>query len=238
MKINPYLISPLHPVTIKLVGVGGTGSFVLPRLARLDYALQNINHPGIYVYAYDDDVVTKNNIGRQNFFEHEIGLNKASVMIEKCNLAYNLDWSSVMSLDLARLQTNIIISCVDNIDYRKKLSKNIKNFKTKKTEPYEAPFLWIDTGNGKDFGQVVVKDILDPNSKDPFDFFDFNYSDTTETQGILGCSYFDSLQRQDLFINDIIACNVADILWNILGRGIFEHSGTILNRKNLIQKSL
>ena len=35
-----YLMSPQHPVTVNLIGAGGTGSQVLTCLARLDAALR------------------------------------------------------------------------------------------------------------------------------------------------------------------------------------------------------
>ena len=34
--IDNYLINPQHPVTVNLIGAGGTGSQVLTCLARLD----------------------------------------------------------------------------------------------------------------------------------------------------------------------------------------------------------
>ena len=90
-----YLKYPLHPITINLIGVGGTGSLVLPRLARLDYALKLLDHPGLMVFAYDDDVVEEFNIGRQNFSVSDLGKNKAICITEKCNLSFGLLWESI-----------------------------------------------------------------------------------------------------------------------------------------------
>jgi ABC-type proline/glycine betaine transport system permease subunit len=36
--IDNYLLNPQHPVTVNLIGAGGTGSQVLTCLARLDIA--------------------------------------------------------------------------------------------------------------------------------------------------------------------------------------------------------
>mgnify|MGYP006977836843 CR=1 FL=1 len=43
--IDNYLINPQHPVTVNLIGAGGTGSQVLTCLARLDTALRGLGHP-------------------------------------------------------------------------------------------------------------------------------------------------------------------------------------------------
>ena len=45
-----YLMSPQHPVTVNLIGAGGTGSQVLTCLARLDAALIQT-----YVYMYPEE---------------------------------------------------------------------------------------------------------------------------------------------------------------------------------------
>lgn len=37
-----YIINPQHPVTVHLIGAGGTGSQVLNALARIDYALYKL----------------------------------------------------------------------------------------------------------------------------------------------------------------------------------------------------
>jgi len=44
-----YLINPQHPVTVNLVGAGGTGSQVLTCLARLDVTLRALGHPGLHI---------------------------------------------------------------------------------------------------------------------------------------------------------------------------------------------
>ena len=47
--IDNYLINPQHPVTVNLIGAGGTGSQVLTCLARLDTALRGLGHPGLFI---------------------------------------------------------------------------------------------------------------------------------------------------------------------------------------------
>ena len=81
MIFTAYLKNPLHPITINLIGVGGTGSLILPRLARLDYALKLLDHSGLMVIAYYYDNVEEFNIGRQNFSVSDLGKNKSVAII-------------------------------------------------------------------------------------------------------------------------------------------------------------
>ena len=56
--IEQSLIAPVHKVTVGLIGVGGTGSYVLSILARMNAGLVGIGHPGFHVTAYDGDNVS------------------------------------------------------------------------------------------------------------------------------------------------------------------------------------
>ena len=50
---------------MNLIGAGGTGSQVLTALARMNHALTELNHAGLSVRLWDDDVITEANLGRQ-----------------------------------------------------------------------------------------------------------------------------------------------------------------------------
>ena len=55
----------LRRVNLVLAGVGATGSWLLPELARLDRTLLHLGHPdGLHVVVWDGDTVTEANIGR------------------------------------------------------------------------------------------------------------------------------------------------------------------------------
>ena len=43
---DKYLLNPYHPVTVSVIGAGGTGSQVVTGLARMSVALQALGHPG------------------------------------------------------------------------------------------------------------------------------------------------------------------------------------------------
>ena len=93
--IDSYLINPQHPVTVNVIGAGGTGSQVLTCLARLDTALRGLGHPGLFVTVYDPDTVTEDNIGRQLFSPSDTGLNKAQCLVTRVNNFFGNGWRAV-----------------------------------------------------------------------------------------------------------------------------------------------
>ena len=80
---DSYLMNPQHPVTVNIIGAGGTGSQVLTCMARLDVTLRALGHPGLFVTLYDPDIVTEANIGRQFFGPMDLGLNKAQCLVTR-----------------------------------------------------------------------------------------------------------------------------------------------------------
>ena len=203
-KINGYLQNPNHAITVDVVGCGGTGSFVLSRLARLNYALKAMNHPGLHVKAYDDDKVESHNVGRQNFYETDVNDYKSTNIIEKCNMAYGTTWEAFRKKHDAKINSNILFCCVDNVQFRKEIYDRGKIKITNHTMYNQGLYLF-DCGNGKDFGQVIVSELFDSNLKDTIDFFpEMMSQDNEKTQGTKGCSYAEKLQEQSLFINDFL----------------------------------
>lgn len=91
---DKYLLNPYHPVTVSVIGAGGTGSQVVTGLARMSVALQALGHPGLHVTVFDPDTVTEANIGRQLFSETELGLNKAVALVTRINRFFGYAWEA------------------------------------------------------------------------------------------------------------------------------------------------
>ena len=251
---DPYFFAPRHPITISVIGAGGTGSFLISRLARLDFALRQLEHPGLHVKVYDGDIIEPHNVGRQNFTRNEVGFYKASTMIEKVNFAFGLDWESEnIMIKADKIQpSNIIITCVDNALFRMQMNTIIKNAKSiNYRSDYKSSYYWIDCGNGKDFGQVVVSTIGDikqpkeseyeliPSLKTVVDIFgDLEAFDDVEHQGIENCSFRESIERQDLFINDIISTLASDMICKLLRYKYLTHQGVVVNQASLQQRGI
>lgn len=216
-KTHSYLINAPHRISITLIGCGGTGSLLLPRLARLDYALRKLGHNGLYVSVVDGDFVEEKNILRQNFVEEDLGMNKAVSLISKINMAFDLDWNAYDKFIEKKdaINGNILISCVDNVITRELIRDGLR--RNKNYNDTLKNLLWFDCGNKKDSGQVIMSnnsnnDDSDIQLKNIFDIYgDLTESDTEEIQG-KGCSDIDSLKEQDLTIND----EMAHICWNML----------------------
>ena len=60
---------PHHPVTVFVIGAGGTGSQVATNLARMSIALRALGHPGLHVTVLTPILSREANIGRQLFSE-------------------------------------------------------------------------------------------------------------------------------------------------------------------------
>jgi PRTRC genetic system ThiF family protein len=82
---DSYLVNPTNPVTVNLIGAGGTGSQMLTSLARMNQAMLALDYPGLIVTVYDDDTVSPANLGRQLFAEAEIGLHKSAALVNRIN---------------------------------------------------------------------------------------------------------------------------------------------------------
>lgn len=238
-----YFYNPTHPITIVLIGVGGTGSLMLARLARIDYALRQIGHPGLHVIAYDSDRVENNNVGRQLYAPNDVAEYKAVIAVNKVNMAFGLQWEGILMdalPDGEDIRANVIVTCVDNARFRTLLSKSLKlPFKGRE---YQTMYYWLDIGNSRDSGQFVLGTLFDEERKmeredfemvdklkNIIDFYpDLDAHDTPTLQGA-GCAYADKLQEQSLFINDVLVAHASDCLFRLLYHKQIQKHGAFVN---------
>ena len=70
---------------IVVVGCGGTGSWLLPKLVKTinDGIRKSIIRKDVKLILIDGDIVEEKNLVRQNFIEQDIGQNKAEVMASR-----------------------------------------------------------------------------------------------------------------------------------------------------------
>lgn len=120
------LIDPTNPVTVNLIGAGGTGHRILTELVRTHISLQAFGHPGLQVNVFDDDVITEANRGRQLFAPSEIGHFKSVILVNRINRSSGTNWKAVpeqfgtktLHLLPALGKANIYITCVDTVSAR------------------------------------------------------------------------------------------------------------------------
>jgi len=250
----PYILNPQHPVTVQVIGAGGTGSQVLTQLARIDQALKKLDHPGIHVTCFDDDIITDANLGRQLFSAADLGLNKAVVYITRMNQYFGTSWKAearkfnnkVFKKDRS---ANITISCVDSLKARKDiriLVSNKQGLVKRSVQPYEEIYYWMDLGNMQNFGQFVIgscQEIKQPKrSKTLFPqrtipnifmkFPDMIHQRAKKEDGP-SCSLAEALKKQDLFINSTLVQLAMATLWKMFREGRINYHGAFLNLQTL-----
>lgn len=243
-----YLINPQHPITVNLIGAGGTGSQVLTCLARLDVTLRALNHPGLFVTLYDPDEVTEANIGRQLLSYSDFGLNKAVCLVSRINNFFGNDWKAVPELFPSSTKkakeenkANITITCTDNVKSRLDMWKFLKVARDIGSyTDYKTPLYWMDFGNAQTTGQVILgtvqRKIPQPKSKQYKTVESLKviteyvkYSAVKVEESGPSCSLAEALQKQDLFINSTLAQLGCNILWKMFRQGMIEYQGLYMN---------
>lgn len=149
---------------IIVIGAGGTGSFAAMAIARLVFEL-NERGRSVEMLIVDPDLVESGNIPRSNFCSAEIGRFKAQTLAERIALA----WSLQVSYSNERFGTEkhfkrtassyrelaVLIGCVDNHHARAEIHGAL--LQSEGHRPSEAANTWwIDGGNGKFSGQVLI----------------------------------------------------------------------------------
>lgn len=234
-----YITNPRHRVTVNLIGAGGTGSQVVGALARMDYALYKLGHPGLSVTIIDDDIVTEANIGRQLFSASDIGLSKANVLATRINSFYGVDWEAKQERynGFYSPTANITITCVDNVASRISIGKNLRSLADGFDD--RMCIYWLDFGNQLDRGQVILgtlKDVEQPKSrkyktvkniKCVDEFFDL--SEVKDEDSGPSCSLAEALRKQDLFVNSFLAQTGCALLWKLFYDGNIDMQGAFVN---------
>lgn len=217
---DSYLMNPQHPVTVNIIGAGGTGSQVLTCMARLDVTLRTLGHPGLFVTLYDPDTVTEANIGRQLFSPSELGLNKAQCLVTRINHFFGNDWKAEAILYPSALKgikrdeiANITITCTDNIKSMLDLWKVPGSVPKKIRQPASGQYETV--GSLK----VITRFV--------------KYARVKEEDSGPSCSLAEALEKQDLFINSTLAQFGCNILWKMFRNGMLEHHGLFLNLETM-----
>lgn len=149
---------------IYLIGAGGTGSFAAMNLARLLFEIKRIGKAADLTII-DPDIVEIGNIPRSNFCAAEIGRFKAQTLAERITLAWGLEVSySNEKLNYEKhikpgrsgfKELTILVGCVDNHLARREVHRSLEE--ANKYNSHNAPECWwIDGGNGKFSGQVLI----------------------------------------------------------------------------------
>jgi PRTRC genetic system ThiF family protein len=211
------LLNTNKPISVAVVGVGGTGSEVLIGLVRLHDALVALGHAGgLQVTAFDPDTVSPSNLVRQRYFATDLGRNKAEVLIGRINFSCGVVWRSCpqkFNSDRARKNWDIVISCVDTRKSRKELHQAAfsKGFYTWR--------YWLDCGNDLSNGQVILgtprstaRDALPCATQLHPELMDLSLPEDDTPS----CSAVEALSRQDLYVGKEASLHALNLLWRLL----------------------
>ena len=242
--IAPELLNPANPIEVCLIGAGGTGSQVLTALARMSHSLQALGHTGFQVTLWDDDLVTEANRGRQLFAECEVGLSKSVALITRCNRFFGTMWKAVnrqFNAD-ASMRAAIYISCVDSVAARFAIAEALQR-EDGRQHYANIPRYWMDFGNGRDTGQVILSTIgkvKQPTSGkfgtvESLPFITEEFGELlrqSETDDTPSCSLAEALEKQDLFINSTLAQAGCSLLWQLFRNGMTNNRGCFVNLRD------
>jgi PRTRC genetic system ThiF family protein len=125
----------------------------------------------------------------------------------------------------------LTVSCVDTVKARFDIAALLTGLDKKITYMRNRPLYWLDFGNSKDTGQVILSTlnaIEQPQSKK------WELLETSETADQTpSCTLAEALSKQDLFINSALANLGSSLLWQIFREGMLFNRGFFLNLKEL-----
>ena len=245
-----YLLNPTNPITVNLIGAGGTGSKVLTALLEINESLTALGHAGLSVRLWDDDIITSANLGRQRFFESETGLYKSVALINRVNRCIGTNWKAEnrkfekdnFGQIPEEAQATITITCVDNVQARFGVAEILKALSNRRNYR-DTPKYWLDFGNSQNTGQVLLStigEIKQPNSEKyqtvaslPFVTEEFGelLMQSEQEDNTPSCSLAEALEHPDLFINSSLTQMGCSLLWNLFRRGMTEYKGFFHNLK-------
>ncbi|MFS2004644.1 PRTRC system ThiF family protein [Duganella sp. CT11-25] len=220
-------------VEISLAGCGGNGSQMLTGLARLNHAITALGHPGLHVCAFDPDVVSEANMGRQLFGQFDVGSSKAHVLVNRINAFFGLSWESHYGRYEKRnySQPDILISCVDSAKARYEIHRT--------TLPYGPEYI-LDLGNRAADGQVIFGEGQDSDEHkklqkghvhlpSPYAMLPELIDFKAKEDDTPSCGLAEALERQELFINQAIVTPALSILWEFFRYGRLTWHGAFVN---------
>jgi len=225
-----------QPLRVLVVGAGGNGSAVLLGLPYLHQAMKVWGHTGgLHVMLADGDFVSETNCIRQPFASADVGLNKAVVLINRVNLFWGLRWqASPEHFHKDSLRTNsagphLVLGCVDTRLARQAILSAV-------TRANDSTVYWLDLGNNASSGQYVLGQPLNAaNRRNTVRLRTVAelYPEIADVEAgedpLPSCSAAEALERQEPFINQVLATSALAMLARLFRYGTLTHHGAFYN---------
>ena len=221
-----------QPLRVLVVGAGGNGSAVLLGLPYLHQAMRVWGYAGgLHVMLADGDLVSETNCVRQPFAAADVGLNKAVVLINRVNLFWGLRWQAHPEhFHKDSLRTNsggphLIIGCIDTRAARQAILSAV-------TRANDSTIYWLDLGNNASSGQFVLGQPLNAanrRSAARLRTVAELYPEIADAEAgedpLPSCSAAEALERQEPFINQVLATSALAMLARLFRFRVLTHHG-------------
>ena len=221
-----------QPLRVLVVGAGGNGSAVLLGLPYLHQAMKVWGYAGgLHVMLADGDLVSETNCVRQPFAAADVGLNKAVVLINRVNLFWGLKWQAhagYFQKDSLRTSSggpHLIIGCVDTRAARRAILSAV-------TRTNDSTIYWLDLGNNASSGQFVLGQPLNAanrRSAARLRIVTELYPEIADAEAgedpLPSCSAAEALERQEPFINQVLATSALAMLARLFRYRVLTHHG-------------
>ncbi len=234
-RLHDLLLREQQEIRILVVGAGGTGSAILLGLPYLHQAMQVWGRPhGLKVTLADGDLVSTTNCVRQPFAESDVGLNKATVLINRVNLFWGLNWTAypehLHSDSLNDRQTaHVVIGCVDTRAARAEIARGL-------TAGNNHTLYWLDIGNNANSGQYILGQPLNrvnrrkgERLRTAAELYPEIADPGIGEDALPSCSAAEALERQEPFINQVLAQSALVTLTRLFRYGTLTHHGAFYN---------
>ncbi len=215
-----------------VIGCGGTGSALIGGLPFLHQSLTATGHPGLQVVVADGDRVSASNCVRQPFSESEIGLHKSTVLVNRLNLFWGLNWqaSTEHVTRTTEGKVDILISCVDTRSAR---------FEIIRSPLLKSCAYWLDLGNTSDGGQFALGQPRTSRNRRTRHrlptvvemFPEIAGADLDKDDDLPSCSVIEALERQEPFINQVLAYQALAMLARLFRHGEIGYHGGFVDLK-------
>jgi PRTRC genetic system ThiF family protein len=236
--LDPELLR--RPVRVLVVGCGGSGCAIAGGLPYLHQAMLVAGHPGgLQVTIIDGDMISETNCVRQPFCSSEIGLAKAVVMVSRLNLFWGTRWTAIAEhlqdqSDISNF--DIVVGCVDSRAARRLIHTKVQGWRSRVA-------YWLDLGNSADAGQFVLGQPLNGRNRRAVDrlrvapeLFPEIAEATLDRDDGPSCGAVEALERQEPFVNQVLAQHALAFLARLFRYGRIEHHGALVNvRENRVQ---
>ena len=184
----------------------------------------------------DADAVSETNCVRQPFSVSDIGLNKATVLINRINLFWGTRWRAEpanfdeLTLDqINDRSVDLVIGCVDTRAARSVIARALT--KTRCRAAY-----WLDLGNNAASGQFVLGQPLNARNRRKtarLRTVSELYPEIIDAEAgedpLPSCSAVEALDRQEPFINQTLASCALAMLARLFRYGKLSHHGGFFN---------